>query len=441
MHSMCNMKFVLVPKFTLFFALALLLSALSMNSEGVQCFFKAFSDEDARIDYSLSLSDGNYVIVGLGPDLSGEYSDLYVEKIGSDGKVVWARAYDMGLTDGPMGAMKTSDGNFVVATASGLYPDGYYVHVLKLNGNGAIVWRKKLDFLNLGYVVSMVETSDGGILLAGDTGFDNGLLVKLDRLGRVLWAKSCGGDSDDMFRAVAKNTDNSIALAGVLNISGSYAMPASNWFSRLDNGGNFIWSEAFVFGDAWFNSATSTVAAPNGATIFGGYFDNGDAENDGFLIKIGKGGGVVWKEAFGTPQSDVIFTGRFVDQGVLIAGNTGNEDDNGFLIRFDQSGVIALQKLFGGVRQDEIDMITPLPEGFLISGVALSWQAMSFVAVLNQQGTQSGCSTFRNAHFTVKPVTVSVSTPQFTITPIDVKSVDAPVRTRKVTIQSRSICK
>lgn len=428
------MKSVVARRFVLLLALGVLL-VRPVNLEAVECFLRGFQGE-VRIDYSVPAIDGSYLAFGAGPDLSPNSSDLYVVKFDAKGRIGWSKAYDMGGTESPMGVIRTSDGNFVVTVTS-----GSQIYALKMNALGAIIWRKKLEFGNLGVVISMTEMSDGGILLVGDTGFDNGLLVKLDRFGKVLWAKSCGGESDDMFTAAAKNTDNTIALAGVLNVSASYAMPSANWFSKLDNSGRFIWSQAVVFGDAWFNSANAAIAAPNGATIFGGYFDNGDSENDGYLVKMGQKGGVVWQEAFGTPQSDQIFTGHGVDQGILLAGNTGNENSNGFLVKFDLAGAITLQKVFGGPRQDEIDRITPLEGGFLISGVALSFNAQSFMAVLNQNGTLTGCSTFRNGQFTVKPVTVSVSTPQFTITPINVRSVDVSVRTRKVTIQSRSICR
>ena len=101
---------------------------------------------------------------------------------------------------------------------------------------------------------SLVETSDGGFLLAGYTDDEFGfysdvLLVKTDAQGNTNWEQVYSRDDQDFAYSVVATPDGGFAVAGS---SGSAldGRSAHFWLIKLDSDGNVVWNQTYVEGTA-----------------------------------------------------------------------------------------------------------------------------------------------------------------------------------------------
>jgi hypothetical protein len=79
--------------------------------------------------------------------------------------------------------------------------EGYDVYVVKLDANGNLQWTRTIGGENEDLGHSLIQTSDGGYAIAGETysfgagGYDV-YVVKLDATGNLQWTKTIGGKSE-----------------------------------------------------------------------------------------------------------------------------------------------------------------------------------------------------------------------------------------------------
>ncbi|MBK5286119.1 MAG: hypothetical protein JJE25_12025, partial [Bacteroidia bacterium] len=127
---------------------------------------------------------------------------------------------------------QTSDGGYIVA-GSALSNDGdvtgqhgygdYWV--VKLDSFGTLQWQKCLGGDTMDYASSIIQTSDGGYIVAGHTRSNNGdvtgnhgsmdyWIVKLNSTGNLQWQKCFGGTSDDRASCIRQTNDGGYIVAG-----------------------------------------------------------------------------------------------------------------------------------------------------------------------------------------------------------------------------------
>lgn len=103
----------------------------------------------------------------------------------------------------------------------------------RFDTSGKQVWERVLQTPVGDGIEHIAPTLDGGVVGAGfeldsdQVGFDNwnGLLVKLDADGNVVWRRKLGGSKRDELRNVAVLNDGSIVAAGYTGSQGAY-----EWF-------------------------------------------------------------------------------------------------------------------------------------------------------------------------------------------------------------------
>ena len=108
---------------------------------------------------------------------------------------------------------------------------------------------------------SVIQTSDGGFAAAGYTGsFGAGgvdmWLVKTAADGRLQWSKTYGGVGDDSANCVIQTSDGGYLLAGYTN---SDVQSQSAWIVKTDASGNTKWNKKILG-----TSANSVINTPDG---------------------------------------------------------------------------------------------------------------------------------------------------------------------------------
>ena len=117
--------------------------------------------------------------------------------------------------------IQTSDSGYAIAGFTTSFGSGDEdVYVVKLDANGNLQWTKTIGGPASEEGYSIIQTSDGGYAIAGyTTSFGAGLssdayLVKLDAKGNLQWTKTIGGEYADEGLSLIQTSDGGYVIAG-----------------------------------------------------------------------------------------------------------------------------------------------------------------------------------------------------------------------------------
>ena len=230
-----------------------------------------------------------------------------------------------------------------------------------------VEWQKTYGGIGVDYTWSMIQTSDGGYAMAGesqvgDTAIFYARLVKTDADGNAVWNKTYEGT----FRSVVQTVDGGYAMAGIfLN---------DFLLVKVDANGNGQWRRTFDPVKSPENGYTSStrdyawglVQTADGGYALVGYTDAYDPSSDVWLVKTDANGIALWNKTFSGPDTDwayeVVQTG---DGGYAIGGGT-RVIDRGmdfWLIRTDLNGNELWNKTYGTEETDSVQSIIQTSEG------------------------------------------------------------------------------
>ena len=136
------------------------------------------------------LSDGGYIITGASAsndgDVTGNHGDLdyWIVKLTAGGELSWQKSYGGKADDEGLCIRQIRDGGYIVVGQSAS-DDGdvtgnhgnYDYWVIKLAPDGALKWEKCFGGSRYDAGQSVVQTSDGGYILAGISGSHDGDLT------------------------------------------------------------------------------------------------------------------------------------------------------------------------------------------------------------------------------------------------------------------------
>ncbi len=301
---------------------------------------------------------------GMANFISAGGSDIFVQKLDSEGNVLWVKQ---------MGGSLDDNGTAIAVDAAGnVYITGWF--------HGTV------DF-DPGFG----ETS---LTSAGLTDI---FIQKLDTDGNFVWVKQMGGTNDCEARGITVDVSGNIYTTGVFKgtanfhtgFGTSYFTSAGDWdifIHKLSSEGEFVWAKQ-VGGSLWDHAYTVIVDSFGDISITGFYsgtvdFDPGDGTafltpigaRDIYILKLNNDGDYLWAKSMGGNTDDRGY-GHGVDASgnVYIAGyftgtasfgpglgtanltSFGNEDI--FIQKFDPDGDFLWVKQIGGTQAERAHRI------------------------------------------------------------------------------------
>jgi predicted secreted protein len=244
-----------------------------------------------------------------------------------------------------------------------------------------LLWNQSLGGTKTDFAGSIIQDLEGNFLIVGGTNsfssselFD-GIIVKTNKEGQLIWNKTFGGLRDDLFWSIIETSDGGYAIAGFARSFGTGNSDA--WLFKTDNNGNKEWD--FQYGNVNDEKAYSILQTDQNDYILVGStrsFENGDV--DVFIVKISSKGEMIWNKTIGGYGTDVAWsTVQSFDGGIVIVGYTetlGSGGFDGWLIKVDSEGDVEFNKTYGGNEDERLySIIQTIDKGFAFTGFSGSY--------------------------------------------------------------------
>jgi hypothetical protein len=330
-------------------------------------------------------SDGGYVVAGSTRSFGAGGWDIYVVKIDGSGNVQWTKTIGGSDDDFAYSIIRSSDGGYVVAGETSSFGAGSSdFWVVKLDSSGNVVWTKTIGGSSYEWANSIIQSSDGGYVIAGYTeSFGEGgdmYVLKLDSVGNVQWTKTIGGGNDDVAISIIQSSDGGYVVAGYTE-SFKYSQGAGGYdmyVVKLDSSGNVLWTK--TIGGSSDDYASSIIQSSDGGYVIAGSTRSfGAGSDDIYLVKLDSSGNVVWTKTIGGSYGDEAMSIiRSSDGGYVVAGYTGSFGSGGdiFVVKLDSSGNVVWAKTIGSGRWDSASSIIQSSDGgYVVAGYTQSFGA------------------------------------------------------------------
>ena len=330
---------------------------------------------DDNFNETLPTPDGGLLLIG-GTSSFTTTQDAWVLKTDSAGTVEWEYAYGSTSAESFTDGVVLSDGSCVLVGSTESFGAGAGTRdfwLVKLGPDGTVVWENRYGGPNHEYAYAATETSAGDILVAGRTssfgaGDYDGLLIKLDADGSVLWDRTYGGTGDDRFHDVIETYDGNLAIAARLN--------ADHLIMKIDAGdGTILWQQ--YGGNAHTNTFTAIAEAGNHDLVTWGQTYDGQPLPT--LMRFSETGVKDLEKTYsGTSAHYAHRVLEIMPDGSYLVGAQfgGTSDSEAWLLNIDTAGDIIWEKTYGSTGAD-------LPYGSTLTsdgGIALSARTDSFGA-------------------------------------------------------------
>lgn len=383
----------------------------------------------SKHDYSTSIlqtSDGGFFVVGYSiskdgdvykPNAEDYFSgyDYWLVKMDSIGNLEWQKSFGGNRDEYAYNAIHTNDGGYLIVGSTNSidgdiknpkdissYKSDYWI--LKIDSKGDLEWEKSYGGEAEDAARSIVQTSEGGYIVAGysqSKGYDisnpaeytdsltfDYWITKLDANGELVWEKSYGGSKNDVAYSIKQTFDGGYIVAGSSNSEdGDVTNPKGDndyWIIKLNAEGNIEWQKSY--GGSGTDWARSILQTSDGGYIVAGRSDSKDldkkekiGEIDYWVIKLSENGDIEWEKSYGgtaTQSCNSII--QSTESGYIIAGSSISADGDitnpkggrdFWIVKTMNNGEMEWQMSLGGTKTDEANSIIATKDGnFIISG-------------------------------------------------------------------------
>jgi len=194
--------------------------------------------------------------------------------------------------------------------------------------------------IDIGY--SVVETRNGGFLIAGMKNSGYLWLMKTDELGEFIWEKTFfeeAGPSSTLIKIIKDAEGDYIAVGTAWIFTRDIACV------KINEHGDLLWNK--IYGDNSTEFGKTIIEALDGGYVIGG-IKKVDKEYDIWLIKIDKEGNVIWNKTYDYGGNENIYSITLTwDGGYLILGSISIENQKEtWVIKINRSGEAEWNKTY-----------------------------------------------------------------------------------------------
>jgi len=321
---------------------------IKVDSMGDEQWNKTYGEADSdHAEAIVQTSDGGYAIAGDTHSYGAGDSDFWLVRTDSFGNALWNKTYGGLIGDVATDLVQTDDGGYaLVGRTLSFGAGGWDFRLVKTDPDGNIEWSGTYGGINDDLPWALVQTSDGGYVMSGDTNSTGAgdwdyWLVKTDALGNMEWNKTYGGTGSDVaWAGLVQTADGGYAIGGDTH---SYGAGLSDfWLVKTDANGNEQWNKTYG-GVSWDPARGICCTSDGGYAMTGHTYNYGAGIYDLWIVKTDANGDMMWDRRYGGAERD---SGEALiqssDGGYAIAGDTDSFGLGGavWLVKTDATGKI-----------------------------------------------------------------------------------------------------
>ena len=267
----------------------------------------------------------------------------------------WSRSYGGDYADFFNAICADANGNIYGGACTVSYGEGSYDGmVLKVDSDGGLLWARTWGGTGTDYIADIVTDTAGNIFVGGYTwsfapgGKDDTFVSKLNPDGAVLWTRTWGNDLYDWVNDMAIDSYGCIYAVGETP-NAEYGSMEDTLILKYDNNGNLLWAKTFNSGRDDTYPFVSIDAAGNpcitGRSVVAPY---GIQAN---LIRLSPSGELLSQHHWGGDNQEGFYRSQTGPGGATyltgFSKSFGDSDGDGLLIKLDETGALAWARTWG----------------------------------------------------------------------------------------------
>ncbi|MBC7776111.1 MAG: hypothetical protein H7246_11810, partial [Phycisphaerae bacterium] len=363
----------------------------------------------------IQTSDGGILAFGESYSIDGDasglhgFSDIWVVKMDPNGVIEWQRMYGGSYGEFGRSILQTKDGGYIFSGLAYSNDGDISNHidiadcwVVKIDVSGNIEWEKSFSSGPVSEPTDIIQTEDGGYVVAASGSIYDFWFFKLDAQGDLEWDKFYGGSKEEHLDKIRQTPDKGFILSGGSysnngDVTGHHGPTtyADFWIVKTDSLGNLEWQKSL--GGSFYDEAFNILVTSDGGYLAGGVSQSNDWDVSGhhgavgtsidtWVVKLDAQGNILWSRSLGgSATADRAFYAMLetAEGDYLLAGQTDSSDGDllglakgswdCWILKLSNTGAILWQKVLGGTKDDAIiDMAQTTDGGFVAVGISNS---------------------------------------------------------------------
>jgi hypothetical protein len=268
----------------------------------------------------------------------------------------------------------------------------------------AIQWQRSFGSTNEDHVLGAVQTNDNGYIVAGisvnsagdsasigNHGDLDGLVIKVDSSGNVIWKKFFGGSDREDINGIKQTVDGNYIVYGTTQSTNGdlsqNTLPYAQWLLKINDNGDIIWSKTIQVNFEYSSYGLTTLSTGEFLLIGTIYWNDTTFNNtlsyDMTAVLLDSTCNVIWQNMYGGSSIEQGFKCLEANDGTLMLAGINYSNNNEctsnhgiadiWAVNIDHSGNLLWQKSVGGVDSEEsIGIVQDANDNYYIAGFAQS---------------------------------------------------------------------
>ena len=295
---------------------------------------------------AIETQSGEFLLVGYTNTIGNGLYDILLVKVDQKFNLLWSKTFGGSKDDFGMEIIKGhGDDILILGETSSYGQGGRDIWLINIDSFGNKIWDKTYGGSKMEFASSIHRSSSKSYQIVGSTlsstkGLKDGLIVKVNPNGEVLWMNTYGGKNLDGLSSGFQRKDGSSFFIGYTNSISASGMrkKKSNiftwlrkffitdklsqemWVLRLSQKGEMIWQKTYG-GKEVEKGISITETKNNEIMLIGETSSFGKGEKDIWIVKIDSSGQERWNKTIGKKRDEfVAATHQDIDGSYIISG-------------------------------------------------------------------------------------------------------------------------
>ena len=337
---------------------------VKLSSAGALEWQKSYGGSHVDVCFGVCKgNDGGFLLAGYSLSTDGDVTiayggaDYWIIKIDELGNLEWEESYGGSATDYAYSIQQSIEGGYIIAGLSASTDGmvtGYHgrlgmdTWVVKIDDFGNLQWESCFGSDNIELCDEVIQSADGNYYVSGSTagsggdifgnhGETDGLILKINQAGELVWSKCYGGPDEEIEFVLIELSQNKLVMSGTTLGEGGQVENFNGglndvWVACIDTNGVILWSENY--GGSLFDQHSNIAISGNNEILISAASHSSDVDvtsnygwNDYWVFCIDSLGEMQWQKSFGGSEVDEPTAILGIEENkVVVTGYTASDD-------------------------------------------------------------------------------------------------------------------